>query len=230
MAAERAELFFTRMRQRSVSRSGPSLKGDNTFLTLDSHAYTLVMIAWLNSGTPESSERAWQVYEWMKADNVIPKIFTFVTLIPYYACSNQPDLILKADELLGDMEVIDSDDVRPDNRFYSLVIKGWIAIGDSKRALAVANRLIDAYIQGGCQGIEPDPECFDLVVDALLQSKDINLATRFVDTIQDVKKKGCLSSGVSTSTLAQLVDSWRMSTHPEKDVHIATLEGYIESM
>jgi hypothetical protein len=187
------------------------------------------MIAWLNSGTPEASERAWLIYEWMKADNVIPKIFTFVTLIPYYACSNQPDLMLKADALLGDMEVIDSDDVRPDNRFYSLVLKGWIAIGDSKRALGVANRLIDAYIEGGCQGIEPDPQNFDLVVDALLHSKDISLATRFVDAVQDWKKKGVLPNGISIPTLAQLVDSWRLSTNPEKDVQIATLESYMES-
>jgi hypothetical protein len=137
--------------------------------------------------------------------------------------------MLKADALLGDMEVIDSDDVRPDNRFYSLVLKGWIAIGDSKRALGVANRLIDAYIEGGCQGIEPDPQNFDLVVDALLHSKDISLATRFVDAVQDWKKKGVLPNGISIPTLAQLVDSWRLSTNPEKDVQIATLESYMES-
>jgi pentatricopeptide repeat protein len=229
MAAERAELFLKRLRKRASSQRDPSSADDRASLALDSYAYTLVMIAWLNSGTPEASERAWLIYEWMKADNVIPKIFTFVTLIPYYACSNQPDLMLKADALLGDMEVIDSDDVRPDNRFYSLVLKGWIAIGDSKRALGVANRLIDAYIEGGCQGIEPDPQNFDLVVDALLHSKDISLATRFVDAVQDWKKKGVLPNGISIPTLAQLVDSWRLSTNPEKDVQIATLESYMES-
>jgi pentatricopeptide repeat protein len=152
-SAERAEQILHYMK--FLAKNGkPELQPTIT-------EYHAVLMAWARAGVPQSYDKLWNVYQLVKADNVVLNFATYTSLLMSFAKFKRPDSIEKAENILSCLE--HSKKFQPNSRHYTAVIKGWLDEGDPEKAMRVLIRCAKVSAKNQDKSQEPDTIIIDMV-------------------------------------------------------------------
>ena len=221
-APERAEKLLAKIKE--LSKSNAQLK-PNTF------TYNTVINCWVASKDLTATDCAWNVYEKMRKEHVLPNNATFNALIPFYSKSPQGFLdVHRADELLELMESGTILAVAPDRRHYGPVMNGWISIGEAQRASDVLLRRVKTYISAtgpDKERCKPTPDHFYLVANSWIRLDRLVEATEFIEQMQELCDKNHVPEGPDLYSYLTLHSAWSRSNHHESGRYLEKLDATI---
>jgi pentatricopeptide repeat protein len=203
-SANRAEQILTGMQNIAATRQ-PDIRPDVI-------CYHVVMTAYENCG---SAERMWYLYEQMIANNIRPDLHIYTTLIVFFSRSLSREYMIRATNLLQEMEQHSSTLFRPDFRHYVAVIRGWIRFSEVDRATDVLMQSVDAYLKGGNYNVLPRDWVILLILKSWIRRGDLLRATSLLNKLESLYSAG-LPSPPSKRCYATLIEAWEKSKLPEK--------------
>jgi hypothetical protein len=191
-AAERAEQILAVMKQ--SPRTQP-----------DIHTYTIVLNAWTKANDTYASTRAWNFYEQMLSDGILPNHVTLSLLFTFFCQQKNPTFenLERADTLLQHMA--DSEHIRPHNRHFTALIKAWLCIGEVDHALRLLMLSVEARVNDKVTEAAPLTPVIDAVLNAFLNRGYIDKAIFVAEKMSSLQEAKLIPNGPSIEMLQSLV-------------------------
>jgi hypothetical protein len=131
----------------------------------------------------------------------------------------------RADELLCILEDVHRPDLRPDYWHYNRLLLGFVKLGHVEAAHDVLLRCIRAYVNRQIS-MPPSSVMVNVLVEALVQSRDLRTATALVDQLQRLADANIIPidsiGSPPAKTYESLVRAWHQSTESTTEIQFHT--------
>jgi pentatricopeptide repeat protein len=219
-AIEESESFIAKLRAMKNSSWIP-----------DAHCYTALIQAWANSKTPNATDGIWKTYLRMVAYEIKPNIVTFSILLKSLSESSVLAFVEKSETIL--MAMNNSGDVEsfPDHRHFSMVIRGFLEVGELDSAERVLMESVRAYVDGDNVAAHPNSEIIDAVVQGWINKGELERAHTLMSDFQKLKDDKVIPMGPHRDTYQSLLDAMKNSLAFNKVVlsRAEALQNYLSS-
>jgi hypothetical protein len=208
-AAEQAEGLLTNMKNNAISP--------------DNYSYNAVITAWKRSDDPNAAHRIWALYLELKKA-MRPNLVNYITILTFFAKSNDFALLLKADEILESME---TNGFKPDHTCYAAVVNGWLRIGKPDQAARVLLRQFSDRSRDFRS--QRDSLLVDSIIRAFLERNDIEKAHTLIHRMNTLKAGGSLLAGPSKASYESLLANWKTSKLSVRTQRIQEIQEILAS-
>jgi hypothetical protein len=204
----------------------------NSLWSPDAHCYTTLIQAWANSDIPNAMDGMWRTYLRMVAYGIKPNIVTFSILLKCLSKSSVPAFVKKSETIL--MAMHNSGDVEtfPDHLHFSLVIRGFLDLGEIDSAERVLMVGVRAYVDGENVAAHPNSQIIDAVVQGWISKDDLERAHTLMSELQKMKDDKVIPMGPHRDTYQSLLDAFKKSSVSNKVAlsRIRALRNYLNSV
>lgn len=229
-AAIQAEKFLSHMTY--LSRNGkPHLKPTERL-------YAKVLEAWLKSQDANASIRMWNICEHLMSNGYQFSGRSYFTLIPYFAKSQNPSDVEKADFLLQTMESqfkqFRDASRQPDFRFYVPLLTSYLNLKEIDKATKVLIRQAESCIEEKDsqrkESISPIPPSYLYITVALTQAGQPDKAALVMEKMHELCVAKQISYGPCERTWKALIEGFERSQHPKKTYYMKKFHDIIAEM
>jgi pentatricopeptide repeat protein len=185
--------------------------------------YNLV-ISWFARAADVQPITALQLHNQMLKEKIQLHPDSMAALVTTLSKSSDDYLFLqRADELLVTLEDVYRPDLQPNYWHYNRLISGFVKLGSIEEAHDVLMRSIRAYVNRQVS-LPPSSVMVDVVVEALLQSRDLRTATALVDQLHRLAESTLIpiDSIGTVPTYESLLRAWQQSTEPTTEIDFNT--------
>jgi pentatricopeptide repeat protein len=185
--------------------------------------YNLV-ISWFARAADVQPITALQLHNQMLKEKIQLHPDSMAALVTTLSKSSDDYLFLqRADELLVTLEDVHRPDLQPNYWHYNRLISGFVKLGHMEEAHDVLMRSIRAYVNRQVS-LPPSSVMVDVVVEALLQSRDLRTATALVDQLHRLAESTLIPiDSIGTfPTYESLLRAWQQSTEPTTEINVNT--------
>jgi hypothetical protein len=197
---------------------------DRPDLLPDTITYNLVLSAMAKSKDPEAPDHLWKFYNQM-TKCVPPDNATMSTVISFFTKFKDRKQLQRADTLLAFMceSYKSGKSLTPDHRYFAMIVKGWLGIGETKMAEYVLMRSIDFCIDEKMLDAAADGILMDMVIQSYMKSGEILRATVLVNELADMRDAKLLPEGPNHNTYHTLITAWKASKLKGKEAYMEKL-------
>jgi hypothetical protein len=167
----------------------------------------------------------------MVAYEIKPNIVTFSILLKSLSESSVLAFVEKSETIL--MAMNNSGDVEsfPDHRHFSMVIRGFLEVGELDSAERVLMESVRAYVDGDNVAAHPNSEIIDAVVQGWINKGELERAHTLMSDFQKLKDDKVIPMGPHRDTYQSLLDAMKNSLAFNKVVlsRAEALQNYLSS-
>jgi hypothetical protein len=186
-------------------------------------AYNVLLYSIVMSANPATGQLLFSAYNDMKKNGQEPDDLTYDIILDFNFQSGEADDVDRAEQMFAHLQ-------KRQQHHYEALIKGWLALKETKRARDAFFRQVEDYVnERGFGDICPSQELVSAITKQFLRHKRLLKAHHFVEDVNDLWLADYLPDQPDEQeTLKPLLDAWGMSSFEGKDVYIDDILNYFQ--